>query len=343
MGRYSYIPLEFEKLEEGSEREILLKKDTKDIYILDDYKVPVSITNYLHKEADLLKEGISIMEADINSLEIDYRKYVATAIEFGERLDELISKSEHEILNRIQELEYYEKYIQDYFQQINSEWEELKKNLNSIIDNYKADLSNILKMIQNKYNTANSLYENYYELYENYLSTLNTMETEITTLYKKLAGKMYKLGTGSGSFKGSITVSYQEVAECITWIFWLSNSTIYQPWTPVRKWTDPPRAVQSFGGGVWRPLSYPSDMTSSEAYTWFSSTFPGETTYIGSYWTTGVLLDAENCPAEFSSYLHNGRFVSGTPTRNRYAKQASNVYHKTRTVSYQESFTYKVT
>lgn len=76
MSRFAYIPLNFDKITEGTEREISIKRDSKDLYVLNDYKVPVSMTSKLREEI-IGKDTIAKnLYEDILNIEAHYKSCV---------------------------------------------------------------------------------------------------------------------------------------------------------------------------------------------------------------------------------------------------------------------------
>lgn len=322
MGRYSYIPLNYNNLGVGSEREILIKRGDKhgDLYLLDDYKVPVSITSYLHDNVDGLDNGVKELVKDSYDLQIKFQGYIKELITLGEKIDKLIKESENEIYSRITGLEAYKNYLKSYYLEVNDSYNDIVKQLRDTLNNYKGDVTGIVNAIQTKYNNCIPLYNRYVTLCDTYWNKLTSMETEMNAIIQKLSLKMERLGEGSGSFSGNKDVTVDKVIELTTWVYWMSNSE-YGPWYG-GSWDDPPM-IPDLYGGIWRPIFWTDGYTAEELRPMFT-----QDDLAACYWG-GPLL-------------HKYWFVSSTPLLNCYARQCNMLYRKTIQVTDKKKFKYVV-
>lgn len=338
MSRFAYIPLNFDKITEGTEREISIKRDSKDLYVLNDYKVPVSMTSKLREEI-IGKDTIAKnLYEDILNIEAHYKSCVIRISNLGFEIDDLIEKTENDLFDRITSLESYKEYLKQRYQQIYESFQDIKKLLEDTLNSYKENISAFLEMLKIKYNKAKLKYDEYVKLEQNYLNKIITMENEITELKRLLALKLNKLGTGSGSFEGEKDTTVTKTETFTGWFYWMSNNPTTYPGDDYRGYyfsVSPPDIPRDFVGGVYdlnpiskwgaRIISKPADMTAEQAVNFFKT----GSRLVSIYW--------------YYNYVEGKGYISHTGLYNQYGKRCAMTYAKERTVGGKEEFHYVVT
>ena len=228
MSRFSFIPLKYEKLSEGLERELLIKSDTDDIYVLDDYKIPVSATSTLRGEVNELKGDVAnLVSKSVNLLE-EYNIEKEKLEGANNKLDSMVDRLGNDLLKRINGLEDYSIYLDGFYKEISTNFNELKKQIEDTVDNYYSDLDKTLNDINRKYEENLNIYNKYESNKNQYENVISNMENEISNLKNELPKKLQSMGSGSGSYDGIINVNKVVVRQKTSWYRWLSNSpTIY--------------------------------------------------------------------------------------------------------------------
>lgn len=338
MSRFAYIPLDFDNIDLGIERELSLDKANKDLYILDDYKVPVSVTHTLRQEITDKDEVAKKLFNDLDELEFTYKEYLKRLNNLGYDIDKLIYETESNLFSRIDNLENYKNYLKDRYDQFYESYTNIKNYLSKTLNTYKENVEALLNLLKIRYNSAKNKYDKYV-IYENeYITKITEMENEIKKLKELLELKLNKLGAGQGSFSGQKTVSKTVGGIFIGWFYWMSNNPTIYPgrgaWS--RFSTSPPATPRDFCGGVltnrsratWykRVIQYPTEAFNSvEAAVDF---FKTGSTLVSVYWIGGV---------------ESNGYISETGIFNQYAKKCAVKYSKNITVSTTEKFNYNVT
>lgn len=315
MSRYAYIPLDFSKIEQGLEREILIKRDTDDLFVLDDYKVPVSSTKNLRKDIEGIEDGVDEMFTDMEGLENKFRGYIEEIIKLGITLDELIESTENNYFVRIIGLESYKNYLQTLFEEVQKSFIDIKDKLDSVVRNYKEDLKIILDAVRPRYTSNQTLYNKFSNYEVEYKAQIISMENEIAIIKQKLTLKMLKLGTGSGSFSGSKLVDTTVTLQFGCWFYWLSNNpnTVYYG----DSWYSPPRIPEDYTGvnnqynaRIWYK---PPQWSDRETIDNFRGNQNSQEFLVSCSWN-GPVVD--------------GGYISETPLYNKYGRRCDLLYQK---------------
>lgn len=316
MSRFSFIPLEFEKLSEGLEREIVLKKDTSDIYILDDYKVPVSSTSNLKGSVNDLKIGVTSLVTKSENLKQEYILEKDRVIRNSNNLNDLITEGESNHFKRVNGLEDYNTYLEGYHKEIEISLLDFKQKIEDMVNIYYSDLTTTINSVTNKYNSNLELYNVYVGYKTSYDSAINSMEREIDVLYNELATKLKKLGEGSGKYDGTIVQDTRVTKELTSWFRWLSNSPTVYPG---------PRVADSFEDGLsWyrydnpkplKPYFFAGDYNPSQSnYSDWEGPSGNPNAYLVAYYWDGP--------------LENTGFTSETNHYNKYGRKIKCIYQR---------------
>lgn len=349
MSRFAYIPLNFDNITLGIERELSIKRDTKDLFILDDYKVPVSATaniRELFEKNDIVAHNVL---DDTIQLEIRHKSYIKEISNLGYEIDKLIESFNNETFNRIEALGTYQKYLNTRFIQIDKTYNLLKSELEVTFNSYKENLNTILEMIETRYNQGVIKVATYNAYCLTYNQMITEMEHEVQTLFDTIKSKVVKLGTGSGSYSGSKTVSTTKKVRLITMFRWLSNNTSTYPGHDY-KWynysTSPPDNPNNFGAGKLSNDSTISSWVREWDSTYYGSMLEAVKDFRGDY--------NGGTPVGLHSLWWNGGVISG-PTNswegfisesgifNQYGKEVYLCYYKDVTVNTTEYFYHNVT
>lgn len=316
MSRFSFIPLEFEKLSDGLEREIVLKKDTSDLYILDDYKIPVSSTSNLKGNVNDLKTDVTTLVTKSESLKQEYILEKDRVIRNSNIINELITEGERNHFKRINGLEGYNVYLDGYRQEISIGLQDFKQKIEDMVNIYYSDLTTTINNVTNRYNSNLSLYNTYVGYKTSYESILTVMEGEIDKLYIELAKKLKKLGEGSGKYDGTIVQDTRVMKKLTCWFRWLSNSNSVYPG---------PRLANSFNDGLsWysyydskplKPYFFAGDSNpSSSNYNDWKGPAGNENAYLVSYYWDGPLL--------------SDGFISNSGHYNKFGRRITCIYQR---------------
>lgn len=229
MARYALIPLEFQELDKGLERELVIDRTKGDLYILDDYKIPLSITAMIRDAVNGMDDKAKSLYDKIKQQEGLYYDKVVKIMNLGHELDDLIYNCETGLFKRIESLNQKSNYLDERFGEVKASFENIKSYLDDEFNKYIADMGDLLKMIRDRYNKANELYLKYLEWVKKFKETIEKMRREITTLDNKIKLKLDKLGNGSGDFSGHVEVTKVKVYYLETWFYWLSDNPITYP------------------------------------------------------------------------------------------------------------------
>lgn len=315
MSRFAFIPLEFTNLTQGLEREIVLKKDTQDIYILDDFKIPVSSTSNLKNAVQEIKSNTTTLENISEIMKEEYIFEKDRILSETNYLNELIHEGESNHFKRINGLEDYQLYLESYRQEINISLEDFKKQIEDMVNIYYADLSSTISSAQSKYNSNKTLYDTYVSYKNTYKNKLSTMESEIATLERELELKLKKLGAGSGSFDTTISKTETVTKEATSWFRWLSNSTSVYPGDRIAN-------SMSDGGSWWsysaskplKPTTWFVDSNASSNIDDFEGPSDNPNKYMVNWYWSGSLSSAG--------------FVSSDGIFNQYGRKVVCVYQR---------------
>lgn len=318
MGRYSYIPLHFENLESGLEREIIIKSDTDDIYVLDDYKIPVSATKDLRKNVNELEQNVDNLLDKSDDLVEDYLEQKDRLIVSKDKLDDLIDLGENDYFKRINGLEDYSKYLKSFYAEVKQSFDDMTGNLNDMVDTYIADLDSILLAVRNKYNNSLSLYNTYVSYKNQHNSAVTSMENDINELKRKLPLKLKKLGVGSGTWDGTITVGGKVVKRATSGFRWLSNSSTHYPGNVI---TDNMNYTAWFKYKSPQPHK-PDSFINNNVTSGNIEDFRGPANDVNKYLVRWSWRDGNDDPPI------KGNYVSDTGYRNTYAKWVTCEYEK---------------
>lgn len=229
MARYALIPLKFQEMDKGLERELMIDRESKDLYVLDDYKIPLSITAIIRDDIEGLDDKAKELYMHMKSLEGQYYEKLIHIFNLEHDLDELIYLCETDLFKRIEKLVKRTDYLEERLGEIKESFEDIKKYMDEILNKYKEDLDKILDMIEAKYRKAKSLLDLYKQWIENYRKKIEELKKEIKEIDDKLKLKLDKLGKGKGSFNGKVkktrTVKY--TMKCT--FHWLSDNTTSYP------------------------------------------------------------------------------------------------------------------
>lgn len=320
MGRYSYIPLYFENLTQGLEREIVIKRDTDDIYVLDDYKIPVSATKDLKKNTSELNKNISSLLDKSEQLVNDYLEQKDRLIISKDKLDDLINLGENDYFKRINGLEDYSDYLKGFYNEVKEGFNDLKGNLDDMVQTYYNDLDSILLSVRNKYNNSLSLYNTYVSYKNQHDSIVTSIENDIIELKRKLPLKLKKLGVGSGTWDGTITIGGKVVKRAVSQFRWMSSSSTHYPGNII---ADNMNGYETAWFKYKSPQPHkPEFFVSSNVISGNINDFRGPSNNENKYLARWSWKDGANAAPL------KGNFVSDTGYRNSYAKWVTCEYER---------------
>jgi hypothetical protein len=316
MSRFSYIPLKFEELSKGLERELLIKSDTDDIYVLDDYKIPVSATNTLRGKVNELKADVTGLVDKSVSVLGEYQIEKEKLQKEGNNLDKLEDKLGNDLMKRINGLEDFSNYLEGYYEEVEESFNQLKKQIEDTVDNYYNSLEEIITDTNRRYEENLDIYNKFEENKHQYEQALDRVEQEIGDIKEELPKKLQSMGGGSGSFDGTIEASKEVVRQKTSWYRWLSNSSTIYPGN---------RIANSFNDGLqWGRFTQPPIKPE-----WFNARNPDGNPYnIEDFRGPSNDENRYLIRWEWDGPLMNTGFTSSTGYYNKYGRKVRCVYER---------------
>lgn len=316
MGRFAYIPLDFEKnLAMGLEREMLIKRSTDDLYVLDDFKVPVSATITLKEGIKDIEKGLDEAYRQIRELNQRFFQYINQSKELSEKLEEYIRRGYNDLFKRIEYLRQYTLNLDKYYREIEAYFNHNKIQIDDTFKNYEVAVKKILDTSNTRYNEANNLYGDYVSWNADYLAKLDKINKDIKVMQTEIAKKIEKLVPGHGSWNSEYNTKQVIKVRCHGYVYWMSNNP-YTIYTGDSWWIPKPPPVSDFMGmerPIWSRMYITPDGTGLTPQRFSEILKPyGWSNYIVySEWNGGVL---------------HGEFISETPLRNTYARRNDIIY-----------------
>lgn len=200
MGRFSYIPLEIQNINDGLEREIMLDYANQDLYVLDDYKVPVSITKDLKIQFNNIRERTNILLDKSRKLMADSQDMVDKLDGYAENLYQKWEYFETTLKPRADKVITNVSFLVDWGNEIERDVDNNIRRLNNMFNGFNNSILSLYNKMKSRYDKCFKLVEQY-QLWidEYYKEAYKFYELELQMsdgLYRKMNG----LGKSTGSY-----------------------------------------------------------------------------------------------------------------------------------------------
>jgi hypothetical protein len=336
MSRYAYIPLDYDNIDEGLERELVLDYKNRDLYVLDDYKIPVSATKSCRKDSIELSKNVENLENDFLSIKNTIDNYVSEILNISDEFYNQIYQNSNSYI-------YYSdfiEYITTYKSEIDASIDSFADNSSSILNNYNTTVNSFLDSLSSDIEKANKKLEDYQQKVNTYQTFMLNLNNECTEMSMTIDSKMNKntLETGSGtySYKFSEEKSTTRTYTAKSHFSWMSNSSKTYPANDkgAYKWTDSPQKPATlYGMGDSLFSDCPGTKKKYYEVVIDSITYPSKYKDLKTgctYFTVNDLKSYKWEKGNKASPIHKN-VTSTTPLKNTYYKKVNLIYQKSET------------